>query len=224
MRRLAFPTHALFWTLFTWGLGLALASLFIAGGPARRVKAAGPLAGLPAGFVDETVVSGLWSPRDFVFTPDGRILFAERGSDTSSDINFASIRVFKDGALLPQRAITFHVCGDGERGFLGLALDPNFPLNGYIYVYYTRQGTSTTCGYGTYSNGTDGPRNRISRVTMAGDMVISNSAATTHNPGTATIRMVSSHFPNRRLTSLARPLARRHADKTRIGRNDDHLF
>src|SRR5579859_1264279 len=175
MRRLAFPTHALFWTLFTWGLGLALATLFVAGGPARPVKAAGPLTGLPAGFVDETVVSGLWSPRDFVFTPDGRILFAERGSDTSSDINFASIRVFKNGGLLPQRAITFHVCGDGERGFLGLALDPNFALNGYIYVYYTRQGTSTTCGYGTYSNGTDGPRNRISRVTMAGDTVISNS-------------------------------------------------
>lgn len=133
-------------------------------------KAAGPLT-LPAGFVDEVVVDNLLDPRAFVFAPDGRIFIAERGSATSSDINFASIRVFKNGALLPTRAITFNVCGDGERGFLGLALDPNFSSNGYIYVYYTRQSTSgSACAYNTYSQGLPGPRNRISRVTMVGDV------------------------------------------------------
>jgi glucose/arabinose dehydrogenase len=127
---------------------------------------------LPPGFVDETIVSGLLSPRAFAFTPDGRILIAERGSETSADINFASIRVFKNGALLTARAITFNVCGDGERGFLGMALDPNFGTNGYLYVYYTRQATSgAACAYNTYSQGLSGPRNRISRVTMVGDTV-----------------------------------------------------
>jgi hypothetical protein len=38
---------------------------------------------LPSGFVDETVVSGLLTPRAFAFTPDGRILIAETGSDTN---------------------------------------------------------------------------------------------------------------------------------------------
>ena len=114
--------------------------MILAGGlpPRQHASAAGGLT-LPAGFVDEVVIPGLLSPRDFVFTPDGRILIAERGSASSSDINVASIRVFKNGALLPTRAVTLDVCGDGERGLLGLALDPNFSSNGYLYVYYTRQ-------------------------------------------------------------------------------------
>jgi glucose/arabinose dehydrogenase len=127
---------------------------------------------LPAGFIDEPVIGGLGAPRAFVFPPDGRILFTETGSDTSDDINFASIRVFKNGQLLPERAITFNVCGDGERGFLGMELDPDFASNGYIYVYYTRQSESgPACAYDTYTNGQPGPRNRISRLTMVGDVI-----------------------------------------------------
>ena len=143
--------------------------------PHRRARTAASAAGgltLPAGFVDEVVIPGLLSPRDFVFTPDGRILIAERGSASSSDINVASIRVFKNGALLPDRAVTLDVCGDGERGLLGLALDPNFSSNGYLYVYYTRQAESgQNCAYETYSQNQPGPRNRISRLTMVGDTI-----------------------------------------------------
>src|SRR5262245_20016776 len=106
--------------------------------PRSVARGAGSLT-LPPGFVDETVVSGLLTPRALAVTPDGRILIAETGSNASQDINFASIRVFKAGVLLPKRAITFNVCGDGERGLLGLELDPNFANNGYVYVYYTHQ-------------------------------------------------------------------------------------
>ena len=95
---------------------MLLVGLVLLAGRLGSAGAANPLTGLPPGFVDETVVTGLWSPRAFVFTPDGRLLFAERGSASSTDLNFASIRVFKNGALLPTRAITFNVCGDGERG------------------------------------------------------------------------------------------------------------
>jgi len=169
-------THQRFgYVLYRWGLSLVLAVLCAhfalpAASPAMA-RAAGPLTGLPAGFVDEAVVTGLWSPRAFVFTPDGRILFAERGSATSTDINFASIRVLKNGVLLPIRAYSFNVCGDGERGFLGLALDPQFSSNGYLYIYYTRPGASNPCGYDSYSNSQDGPRNRIARLTLVGDVV-----------------------------------------------------
>jgi len=143
------------------------AALAAAIGPQATVRGAGPLT-LPPDFVDETVVGGLLNPRAFVFAPDGRIFIAERGSATSQEINFASIRGFKNGALLPTRAIAFDVCGDGERGFLGIALDPDFSSNGYIYVYYTHQAdTNPPCGY---APGASRPHNRISRVTMVGDV------------------------------------------------------
>lgn len=146
--------------------------------PPPPVQGVGPLT-LPAGFVDELTVGGLLGPRAFVFTPDGRILIAERGSAASSDINVASIRVFKNGSLLPTRAITFGVCGDGERGFLGMALDPSFATNGYLYVYYTAKGpNSPVCGYNTYNNNQPGPRNRVVRFTMVGDTIDPATART----------------------------------------------
>ncbi|NJM07764.1 PQQ-dependent sugar dehydrogenase, partial [Candidatus Gracilibacteria bacterium] len=115
------------------------------------------------------------SPRAFAFAPDGRVFIAERGSATSTDINLANVRVYKDGALLPRSTThAFDVCGDGERGFLGIAIDPNFSTNNYIYVYYTRQrdGNGSACDS---KPETDGPYNRVSRVTMGLDGVIVGS-------------------------------------------------
>src|SRR5262245_44992558 len=127
---------------------------------------------LPAGFVDEPAIGGLLAPRAFAFAPDGRTLIVERGSATSNDINFASVRVFENGALLSTRALTLNICGDGERGLLGIALDPNFSTNGYFYLYYTRQSTSgAACSYNTWINNAPGPRNRVSRFTMTGDSI-----------------------------------------------------
>jgi hypothetical protein len=42
-----------------------------------------------------------------------------------------------------------------ERGLLGVAVDPSFTNNGYVYLYYTREGATL--------------KNRVSRFTMAGD-------------------------------------------------------
>ena len=132
---------------------------------------------LPAGFVDEVVYSGLLAPRAFTFTPDGRVLAVERGSASSTDPNVASIRVFKNGALLPIRAYTVNTCGDSERGLLGITVDPDFINNNYIYIYYTHQATvGDPCAKDTFVNGNnDGPRNRISRLTMSGDVVLPGS-------------------------------------------------
>lgn len=132
---------------------------------------------LPAGFEDTMAYGGLLAPRAFTFTPDGRVLALERGSQNSNDSNLASIRVFKNGALLPARAYTVNTCGDSERGLLGIAVDPNFATNGYIYIYYTRQATTgQACAHNTFTNGiATGPRNRVSRLTMSGDTVIPGS-------------------------------------------------
>ncbi len=129
---------------------------------------------LPAGFVDETAIPGLLAPRAAAFTPDGRILVLERGSAATNDQNTASVRVFKNGGLLPDRALSLDVCGDSERGLLGIALDPDFVTNGYVYLYYTRQASQgAACAYNYHPDQTGlvGPRNRVSRFTMAGDTI-----------------------------------------------------
>src|SRR5205085_2312655 len=109
---------------------------------------------LPPGFVDEPYVPGLLSPRTFAWTPDGRLLIVERGDATSINSNLASIRIFQNGALLPERAYTRLVCGGGERGFLGLAVDRQFATNGFLYIYYSALANSPIsepCGFNTYT-------------------------------------------------------------------------
>ncbi|MBA3867619.1 MAG: PQQ-dependent sugar dehydrogenase [Anaerolineae bacterium] len=160
---------------------IAVASLLVTFSftTSNSLAAAGGLT-LPAGFVDEVAYDGLLAPRAFTFTPDGRVLVVERGSAASDNPNLASIRVFKNGTLLPTRAYTLNTCGDSERGLLGITVDPDFLNNGYIYIYYTRQATagsvSDACAKGTFASGnTGGPRNRISRLTMSGDEVVPGS-------------------------------------------------
>ena len=41
------------------------------------------------------------------------------------------------GALLPEPFYQFKVAGQPETGLIGLALDPNFSQNHYVYVFYT---------------------------------------------------------------------------------------
>ena len=81
------------------------------------------------GFVEDVVVSGLNLPTVFAFAPDGRIFVGEKGG---------AIRIFKNGLLLstPYYTVT-PVNTQEDRGLLGLALDPNFATNGFVYVSYT---------------------------------------------------------------------------------------
>jgi len=125
---------------------------------------------LPAGFT-ETQISGLSNPTAMEIAPDGRIFVCEQGG---------SLRVIKNGATLPTPFLTLSVDSNGERGLLGVAFDPNFANNNFIYVYYT---VPTT------------PRhNRVSRFTANGDVVVPGSeaiileldnlsSATNHNGG-----------------------------------------
>jgi glucose/arabinose dehydrogenase len=126
---------------------------------------------LPPGFRDVRVVGGLLAPRDFVFLPDGRILINERGTATTDDQAFASVRVVQNGVLLPQRAWSLELCAGGEQGLLGITADPNFATNGYVYVFYTAIVTPDprTC------------TNRISRLTMtASNTLVSEKVLVTN--------------------------------------------
>ena len=124
---------------------------------------------LPPGF-SETQVSGLTNPTAMEIAPDGRIFVCLQGGQ---------LRVVKNASLLSTPFLTLNVDATGERGLLGIAFDPNFVSNNFVYVYYTV---------------TSNPRhNRVSRFTANGDVAVPGSetillelddlSATNHNGG-----------------------------------------
>ena len=91
------------------------------------ISAAGA-ATLPAGFTETRIVNGLATPTAMAIAPDGRIFVAQKGG---------ALRVVKSNALLPTPFLTVSVSTQSERGLLGVAFDPDFPVNRFVYVYYT---------------------------------------------------------------------------------------
>jgi glucose/arabinose dehydrogenase len=74
------------------------------------------------------IATGISTPTAMSFAPDGRLFVCEQGG---------RLRVIKNGTLLSTPFLTVSVSSNGERGLLGVAFDPNFASNGYVYVYYT---------------------------------------------------------------------------------------
>jgi len=100
---------------------------------------------IPPGFTLAIVTRGLEDATAMDFTPDGRIFVCQQDG---------RLRVVKNGVLLPQPFLKVDTEPVGERGLLGVTLDPNFSTNGYVYIYYTVAGET--------------PHNRVSRFTAAG--------------------------------------------------------
>ena len=125
----------------------------------------------PASFSQVQVVNGLSGPTAMVFAPDGRIFVTQQGG---------ALRIIKNGVLLSTPFIQLTVDASGERGLIGIVLDPAFSTNHYVYLYHTIPGSPA--------------HNRISRYTANGDVVLANSesvildldplsSATNHNGG-----------------------------------------
>lgn len=74
-----------------------------------------------------TVAENLEIPWEIAFAPDGRIFFTER---------VGNLRVIENGQLNP-KPVTILDVGTVEGGLLGLALDPKFEQNHFLYLYYT---------------------------------------------------------------------------------------
>jgi len=83
---------------------------------------------LPAGFAETRVAAGLASPTAMAIAPDGRVFVAEKSG---------ALRVVKNNALLPTPFLNVSVSTQSERGLLGVAFDPDFQTNRFVYVYYT---------------------------------------------------------------------------------------
>ena len=77
------------------------------------------------------MISGLEEPTNFRFAPDGRVFVAEK---TGKILVFDSLDDTTPTLFADLRT---EVYDNGDRGLLGLALDPNFPAKPYVYVLYT---------------------------------------------------------------------------------------
>src|SRR5262245_42169539 len=75
------------------------------------------LATVPSGFTETAVATALSSPTALDIAPDGRAFVAEQNG---------AIRVVKNDALLPTPFASLTVDSKGERGLLGITLDPDF--------------------------------------------------------------------------------------------------
>jgi glucose/arabinose dehydrogenase len=76
----------------------------------------------------ETFARGLQTPWAIAFAPDGRIFLTERPG---------RIRVIEKGALQSEPWLKLDAYESGEGGLMGLALDPTFEKNRYVYVALT---------------------------------------------------------------------------------------
>lgn len=76
----------------------------------------------------DVFAKNLQAPWAIERTPDGRFLVTERQG---------RIRVIKDGQLQAEPWMTLPVTEIGEAGLLGLAIDPKFAQNHYVYVAYS---------------------------------------------------------------------------------------
>ena len=86
---------------------------------------------VPSGFRDSVVLSGLTNPTVMQFAPDGRIFVGQKNG---------VIKVFQsltDTSPVTVADLSGEVDDYWDRGLLGLALDPNFPTDPYVYVLYT---------------------------------------------------------------------------------------
>jgi glucose/arabinose dehydrogenase len=79
----------------------------------------------------ETVARGLEIPWSLVFAPDGRFFVTERPG---------RVRTVEGGVLRPEPALTVEgAFAQGEAGALGIALDPEFSTNRWVYVYHSER-------------------------------------------------------------------------------------
>ena len=111
---------------------------------------------LPSGFSETVIASGLSAPTAMDFAPDGRLFVCQQGGQ---------LRVIKNDVLLAAPFLTVTTDSTGERGLLGIAFDPDFLNNQWVYIYYTVPGSPA--------------HNRVSRFTANGDVAVSGNESVT---------------------------------------------
>lgn len=107
-------------------------------------------ANLPPGFAEILIGQDL-DPTTMALSPDGRLFVTEK---------IGRIRIIENGQMLTDPFLILEVDNTNERGLSGIAFDPDFSNNGYLYLYYTVKGEN---------------HNRISRFTANGNYAVPGS-------------------------------------------------
>jgi putative heme-binding domain-containing protein len=107
---------------------------------------------LPAGFTAVPIATGLNGATALEVAADGRVFISEQTG---------TLRVVKEGRLLPEPFVRLVVDSTWERGLLGVTVDPEFPRQPFVYVCYIVP--------------TPYPHHRISRFTASGDVAVAGS-------------------------------------------------
>lgn len=92
----------------------------------------------------ETVATGLEVPWDLAFLPDGSALLTERPGRVR--------RLSADGELDSEPVAEIPVLATGEGGLLGIAIDPDYERNSFVYLYRTTESGNEVVRY-RYENG-----------------------------------------------------------------------
>ena len=106
------------------------------------------VATVPFGFTDEAVAS-VPRPTAVHALPGGTAIVLGKAG---------TVWLVRNGQRLAQPSLSLAVCTESERGLLGVAPDPSFTTNGWIYLYRTLR-VDGTCV------------NRVSRFTLGGDVI-----------------------------------------------------
>src|SRR5258708_7091676 len=136
---------------------------------AATLQTATPVSGptLATGFSKLQLAGGWKNPIVFVFARNGDIYIGEQAG---------TILTYRNGAILPTPLGTIATDGTMERGLTGLALDPNYASNGYLYVSYTTTDDHSQLSRFTVQNGA---LNNASEVVY----VRGNQLQNPHHPG-----------------------------------------
>ena len=107
---------------------------------------------VPSGFVDSVYAQVPFDATAMKFSPDGRLFVCQQSG---------KLRVVQNGTLIATPFVQLTVDASGERGLLGVAFDPDFETNNFVYVYYTAVSPTV--------------HNRVSRFTANGNVAVPGS-------------------------------------------------
>ncbi|MCX6519603.1 MAG: PQQ-dependent sugar dehydrogenase [Actinobacteria bacterium] len=131
---------------------LVVATVLAALPAVGAVAPASPAAALPFGYSD-TLVGSVPVPVGIRRLPTGVVAVLGKAG---------RVHLARDGVVLPAPALALSdVCTESERGLLGIAAAPDLATTGHVYLYATRTAPSAPGGC----------VNRVSRFTMAGDVI-----------------------------------------------------
>ena len=143
------PLRTTLLTVVLLASGLAVGAASQPASPAARPDAAKAPASarIPAGFSQRTVVRRLPRATDMAFAPDGRLFIT---------LKHGAVRYRRtNGSVATLLDFSGKINDTGERGLLGIAVDPRFGTNHHLYLVYTHRAT-----------GTEPIQNQLVRVTV----------------------------------------------------------